>query len=145
VFFKYAEGNAFFLEKTWIHEKLQLCYDVTTQFSANDIPWLCSLFSVLAIGTQMAHMEDDRSNPNPGELEEAAVCVEDSVGLVSYHAASRLVPDVILAASLRKCAVFSSPRNMGSTNFSRRTFVYLLGPCDEDGNSEWHASQIFGR
>lgn len=106
VFFKYAEGNAFYLEKAWAHEKLQLCYDVTSELSANDIPWLCSLFSVLAIGTQMAHMEDDRSNPNSGEPEEATVCVEDSVGLVFYHVASKLVPDVILAASYESVQAF---------------------------------------
>ncbi|KAJ5133287.1 hypothetical protein N7448_001683 [Penicillium atrosanguineum] len=106
VFFKFAEGNAFYLEKEWVYEKLHLCYDGTTDLSANDIPWLCSLFSVLAIGTQMAHMEDDRSNPNSGETEEAAACVEDSVGLVFYHVASKLVPDVILAASYESVQAF---------------------------------------
>jgi hypothetical protein len=106
VFFKYAEGNAFYLEKAWIYEKLRLCYDATTEFSANDIPWLCSLFSVLAIGTQMAHMEDDRSNPDTKETEDIAVCSEDSVGLVFYHVASKLVPDVILAASYESVQAF---------------------------------------
>ena len=106
VFFKYAEGNTFYLEKDWIYEKLKLCYDPTTELSANDIPWLCSLFSVLAIGTQMAHMEDDGSNPDPSETEDIAVCSEDSVGVVFYHVASKLVPDVILAASYESVQAF---------------------------------------
>ncbi|KAJ6111023.1 hypothetical protein N7486_003258 [Penicillium sp. IBT 16267x] len=106
VFFKYAEGNAFYLEKAWTHDKLQLCYQAPTKLSGKDMPWLCSLFSVLAIGTQMAHMEDDRSDPNPGEPEEAAECVEDTVGLAFYHVASKLVPDVILAASYESVQAF---------------------------------------
>lgn len=98
--------NSFYLEKSWIQEKLAVCYDPETAYTVNDIPWVCTVFAVLAIGTQMAHMEDDRSEPNPEVFGELSDCSEDSVGLVFYHVASKLVPDVFLAASYESVQAF---------------------------------------
>ncbi|KAJ5363461.1 uncharacterized protein N7496_009174 [Penicillium cataractarum] len=106
VFFRYEELNSFYLEKSWIQDKLALCYNPTTVYTVNDIPWVCTFFAVLAIGTQMAHMEDDSHDPSSQGLEELSDCSEDSVGLVFYHVASKLVPDVFLAASYESVQAF---------------------------------------
>ncbi|KAL4875737.1 fungal-specific transcription factor domain-containing protein [Aspergillus karnatakaensis] len=102
MFFKYAEGNMFYMEESWIREKVERCYDPATEYSLSDIPWVCSVFAVLAIGTQVAHMEDSQS----AATEDLNVCSEDSVGLSLYHIACRLVPDVILVASHESVQAF---------------------------------------
>lgn len=51
-------------------------------------------------------MEDDSHGPGSQGLEELSDCSEDSVGLVFYHVASKLVPDVFLAASYESVQAF---------------------------------------
>ncbi|KAJ5519456.1 transcriptional regulator family: Fungal Specific TF [Penicillium expansum] len=106
MFFKYAEINSFYMERKWIEEKVVLCYSSTTKYTAIDFPWVCSVFVVLAIGTQLAHMEDEKPNPESEITEELNLCSEDSVGLGFYHAACKLIPDVLLVASHESVQVF---------------------------------------
>ena len=54
----------------------------------------------------MAHMDDDSHGPTSDELAELSDCSEDSVGLVFYHVASKLIPDVFLAASYESVQAF---------------------------------------
>lgn len=106
IFFKYAEVNSFYMERKWIQEKVQVCYDPASNYTASDIPWVCSLFAALAIGFQMAHMEDDHANSGSAAVDETNACTEDSLGLSFYHIACKLVPDVILAASYESVQAF---------------------------------------
>ncbi|KAJ5753400.1 uncharacterized protein N7511_007553 [Penicillium nucicola] len=106
MFFKYSEINSFYMERRWIEEKVALCYDPTTEYSANDFPWVCSVFAALAIGTQVAHMEDEKPRPGSETANELTLCSEDSVGLVFYHVACKLIPDVLLVASHESVQVF---------------------------------------
>ncbi|OQE34694.1 hypothetical protein PENCOP_c016G07734 [Penicillium coprophilum] len=106
MFFKYVEINSFYMERKWIEEKMALCYNSTTTYTAIDFPWVCSVFVVLAIGTQVAHMEDKKPNSNLEATEELNLCSEDSVGLIFYHAACKLIPDVLLVASHESVQVF---------------------------------------
>ncbi|OQD81597.1 hypothetical protein PENANT_c026G08915 [Penicillium antarcticum] len=106
MFFKYAEVNSFYMERRWIEEKVSLCYDHATNYSANDFPWVCSVFAVLAIGTQVAHMEDEKPKLDSEIADELSLCSEDSVGLVFYHVACKLIPDVLLVASHESVQVF---------------------------------------
>jgi hypothetical protein len=106
MFFKYAEINSFYMERKWIEEKVGLCYDHTTKYSASDFPWVCSVFAVLAIGTQVAHMEDEKPKPDSETADDLTLCSEDSVGLVFYHVACKLIPDVLLVASHESVQVF---------------------------------------
>ncbi|KAJ5392953.1 transcriptional regulator family: Fungal Specific TF [Penicillium sp. CMV-2018d] len=106
MFFKYAEINSFYIERKWIEEKVSLCYSSTTTYTAIDFPWVCSVFVVLAIGTQVAHMEDEKPKPDSEVTEELNLCSEDSVGLVFYHAACKFIPDVLLVASHESVQVF---------------------------------------
>ncbi|KAJ5671015.1 hypothetical protein N7507_000142 [Penicillium longicatenatum] len=124
VFFKYTEVNSFYVEKEWMHEKLQLCYDPFAQLTAADIPWICSVFAVLAIGTQFAHMEEDRANPDSCLSEEIASCSEHSVGLGFFNVACKLGHDVILAASYESVqaflllAVYALPVSCGGLSYT---------------------------
>jgi hypothetical protein len=95
LFFKYVQINCFYIEEQWIKHKLNICYDPATNFAAGDAPWVCTIFTVLAIGTQVAHMEADKS-AGPADLNRSS---EDSVGVVFYHVACRLIVDVITIAS----------------------------------------------
>ncbi|KUM63149.1 hypothetical protein ACN42_g3944 [Penicillium freii] len=106
MFFKYAEINSFYIERKWIEEKVSLCYSSTTTYTAIDFPWVCSVFVVLAIGTQVAHMEDEKPKPDSEVTEELNLCSEDSVGLVFYHAACKFIPDVLLVASHESVQAF---------------------------------------
>ncbi|KAL3482293.1 fungal-specific transcription factor domain-containing protein [Aspergillus californicus] len=118
MFFKYAEGNVFYMEESWIQERIKRCYYPSTEYSLSDIPWVCSVFAVLAIGTQVAHMEDQSG------VEEPNLCSEDSVGLSLYHIACRLVPDVILVASHESVqaflllALYALPVSTGGLSYS---------------------------
>ncbi|KXG49499.1 Transcription factor [Penicillium griseofulvum] len=106
MFFKYAEINSFYMERKWIEEKVAICYSSTTTYSAIDFPWVCCVLVVLAIGTQVAHMEDGKLEPTSEITEELNLCSEDSVGLIFYHAACKLIPDVLLVASQESVQVF---------------------------------------
>ncbi|KAL5335908.1 fungal-specific transcription factor domain-containing protein [Aspergillus crustosus] len=120
MFFKYAEGNVFYMEESWIRDKVDRCYDPSTDYTLSDIPWICSVFAVLAIGTQVAHMEDGQSAGS----EDLNLCSEDSVGLSLYHIACRLVPDVILVASHESVqaflllALYALPVSTGGLSYS---------------------------
>ncbi|KAL2802182.1 fungal-specific transcription factor domain-containing protein [Aspergillus granulosus] len=119
MFFKYSEGNVFYMEESWLQERLDRCYNQSTDYSLSDIPWVCSVFAVLAIGTQVAHMEDQSA-----ATEDLNLCSEDSVGLSLYHIACRLVPDVILVASYESVqaflllALYALPLSTGGLSYS---------------------------
>ncbi|KAL2836920.1 fungal-specific transcription factor domain-containing protein [Aspergillus pseudoustus] len=119
MFFKYSEGNVFYMEQTWLQERLERCYTQSTEYSLSDVPWVCSVFAVLAIGTQVAHMEDQSA-----ATEDLNLCSEDSVGLSLYHIACRLVPDVILVASHESVqaflllALYALPLSTGGLSYS---------------------------
>jgi hypothetical protein len=118
MFFKYSEGNVFYMEQSWLEEKLDRCYIQSAEYSLSDIPWVCSVFAVLAIGNQVAHMEDQSAT------EDLNLCSEDSVGLSLYHIACRLVPDVILVASHESVqaflllALYALPLSTGGLSYS---------------------------
>ncbi|KAJ5342619.1 hypothetical protein N7541_011743 [Penicillium brevicompactum] len=106
LFFKYVEINSFYMEREWIEEKIDICYNPSTIYGASDFPWVCSVFAALAIGTQVAHMEEDLPKTDTNSTDELRLCSEDSVGLVFYHVACRLIPDVLLVASHESVQVF---------------------------------------
>ncbi|CAG8063103.1 unnamed protein product [Penicillium olsonii] len=106
IFFKYAEINSFYMERRWIEEKAEICYNPQTVYNASDFPWVCSVFAVLAIGIQLAHMEDKVPESDTDPTDELRLCSEDSVGLVFYHVACRLIPDVLLVASHESVQAF---------------------------------------
>lgn len=72
----------------------------------------------------MAHMEEDKYTPGSNATDEASICSEDSVGLVFYRVACRLIPDVILAASHESAqaflllAIYALPVSTGGLSYT---------------------------
>ncbi|KAL4951021.1 fungal-specific transcription factor domain-containing protein [Aspergillus filifer] len=136
MFFKYASGNLFYIEEDWILQRVERAYNLSSTgvtaavegFTLGDIPWICSLFAVLAIGTQVAHMEGFAATGNNAQDLNPDVdldaCSEDSVGLSLYHIACRLVPDVLLVASHESVqaflllALYALPVSTGGLSYS---------------------------
>ncbi|KAL4793160.1 fungal-specific transcription factor domain-containing protein [Aspergillus venezuelensis] len=132
MFFKYASGNLFYIEEDWILQRVERAYSLSSmtagEYTLGDIPWICSLFAVLAIGTQVAHMEEFAATGNNAQDMNPDVdldaCSEDSVGLSLYHIACRLVPDVLLVASHESVqaslllALYALPVSTGGLSYS---------------------------
>ncbi|EEY19348.1 PrnA protein [Verticillium alfalfae VaMs.102] len=94
-FFTYAETNYFYVDRTWLAKRLDAVYENPTSLTRRDVPTVCIMFTVFAIGTQYAYLDsphDKTDDPSPFS--------EDSVGVKMYQQACRLVPDVITIASL---------------------------------------------
>lgn len=71
--------------------------------SRRDVPTLCIILIIFAIGTQYAYLDSRTSSRRPGEpapIAEPGSFSEDSVGVMFYQQATRLVADVITIASL---------------------------------------------
>jgi hypothetical protein len=103
VFFKHAETNYFYVERSWLKSKLEIVYEDATSLSRRDVGIVCMLFSIFAIGTQYVYLEsrEERSSEHPHEfISGHSSFSEDAVGKTFYQQACRLVPEVITIASL---------------------------------------------
>ncbi|KAI9167767.1 transcriptional regulatory protein [Paramyrothecium foliicola] len=101
-FFKHATVNYFFVERAWYNANLELAYDDPQIFSRRGVSIICILFTVLAIGTQFAYLESlgDDAGSSHNQAAAAEKFSEDSIGMVFYQQACRLLPDVITVSSL---------------------------------------------
>lgn len=95
VFFKYAETNYFYVERSWLFEKLEILYTAPGQFAPKDIGIICTMLTIFAIGTQYAYLDstNETERTSPGSA-------EDDIGVMFYQHAKRLLPDVIEISSL---------------------------------------------
>ncbi|SPN99868.1 related to C6 transcription factor (PrnA) [Cephalotrichum gorgonifer] len=102
VFFKHARTNYVYVEKAWLLDKIDVAYENAASLSRRDVGTVCIIFIVLAIGTQYAYLERlAESGPGDNPAQDAAgPFSEDSIGIMFYQQACRLVPDVITSASL---------------------------------------------
>ncbi len=130
LFFKYVQLNCFYIEEEWIAAKLQHFYSENPEFSAGDVSWVCSLFAVFAIGTQMAHMESGHSSSAAmaESAEDLTLCSEDEVGKLFFHSALSLVPDVIALASqesVQACLLLAKYAMPLSTGGLAYTYLWL--------------------
>jgi hypothetical protein len=102
-FFKYAQTNNYYVEEDWLHEKLYTCYANPTSLSSGDEASVCAILMVLAIGIQFAHMDSPTPvNKIPPDFPPAEDhrFSEDEVGLTFYQFASKLLPDILMTASV---------------------------------------------
>ncbi|KAK7216804.1 hypothetical protein V2G26_004807 [Clonostachys chloroleuca] len=100
-FLKHAQTNYFYVEETWVEDKLDLCYAKPDVLSRGDVGVVSILFAILAIGTQYAYIESDRAdNGNMGPDPNISSFTEDAVGVMFYQQASRLLPEVLTLGSL---------------------------------------------
>ncbi|KAM0330598.1 hypothetical protein ACHAQA_003547 [Verticillium albo-atrum] len=94
-FFTYAETNYFYVDRTWLAKRLDAVYENPTSLTRRDVPTVCIMFTVFAIGTQYAYLDSPHEKTN-----DPSPFSEDSIGVKMYQQACRLVPDVITIASL---------------------------------------------
>lgn len=100
VFFNHAESNYYYVNKDWFATKLEMAYHNPGSFSRRDVPTVCILFMVLAIGTQYAYLDSPPLNSQDQRATETSPFSEDAIGVMLYKKACELVPDVITIASL---------------------------------------------
>ncbi|KFA56198.1 hypothetical protein S40293_00102 [Stachybotrys chartarum IBT 40293] len=96
-FFNHAESNYFFVDRTWLNRKLDVVFENPASLSRRDVPTLCIMYMVLAVGTQYAFLDSRDSSRNGADTGPFS---EDNVGLMLYQQACKLLPDVITIASL---------------------------------------------
>ncbi|KAL1887556.1 hypothetical protein Cpir12675_006504 [Ceratocystis pirilliformis] len=103
-FFKHAESNYFFVERSWLMDKINLAYENPGVFTHRDVGTVGMILIILAIGTQYAYLDNEGErltrlgksmHPSEGSPYE-----EDAVGVMFYQRACMLVPDIITIASL---------------------------------------------
>ncbi|KAL7763896.1 hypothetical protein ACKLNR_007254 [Fusarium oxysporum f. sp. zingiberi] len=106
VFFKFAESYLFFIEESWVFEKLGLLYKSPQGLSqAGSEVTVSILLTVLAIGTQYAHLE----HANGSENTSTSGLLEEEIGAMFYQQAIRLLPEIIEISSLESvqaCLLF---------------------------------------
>lgn len=85
-FFKYTQCNNFYVDVEWLQKKLDIYYCDSLALGQEEVPSLCIVLMILAIGTQYAHMD-------------SAVSVED-LGRTIFDEVSRTIPDIITAKAL---------------------------------------------
>lgn len=106
-FLKYGQINHFFVEEAWLQSKLHQCYEPSSTVSVGDAPWICSVLMALAIGTQFAHLESvSHTKSVQLGLDHDDDLPEDSIGVAFYHEACKLIPDIIIIASVESAQAF---------------------------------------
>ncbi|KPM42531.1 hypothetical protein AK830_g4066 [Neonectria ditissima] len=106
VFFKYAESYLFFVEEGWVLEKFALLHNRPESLTqAGGEVTVSILLTVLAIGTQYAHLERAKGPDNTS----TSGILEEEIGTTFYQQAIRLLPDIIEISSLESvqaCLLF---------------------------------------
>ncbi|KAJ4360932.1 uncharacterized protein N0V89_001501 [Didymosphaeria variabile] len=107
VFFTYAHTNYVYANEQWLRIKLRDIYTTSSTVTAADSPWICTLLMVFAIGTQFAHLSSIPGDEGDTLLEHGdAASKDDETALYFYHAACKLIPDVMVAASIESVQAF---------------------------------------
>ncbi|RGP69640.1 hypothetical protein FLONG3_7717 [Fusarium longipes] len=99
-FYKHAETNYFYVERGWLTEQIDLIYQNPGAFSRREVGTLCMIWIIFAIGTQYAYLDSVTGRDAHGKSNESSPFSEDTIGVMFYQQACKLVPDAITVASL---------------------------------------------
>ncbi|KAH7118353.1 putative PrnA-like fungal-specific transcription factor [Dactylonectria macrodidyma] len=99
VYFEFAQTNSFFVEDTWVYDKLKLLYEHPGNVTSSAAAWVCSVVMVLAVGTQFAHMGSGELAVRTPAADGDPPTGKES-GTMLYQTATTLLPDIITVASL---------------------------------------------
>jgi transcription factor-like protein len=107
IFFKYAETNYFYVDRSWLEAALNMAYGNPSFLTGKDAGTVCSILMIFAIGTQYAYLDSEDPNrvaqakaKSKAKALERSGFSEDDVGRMFFQQASKLIPDVITVASL---------------------------------------------
>ncbi|KAE8418932.1 hypothetical protein BDV36DRAFT_282670 [Aspergillus pseudocaelatus] len=99
-FFKHAETIYFTVERTWLESKLDMVYTDPNSLTHSDVSTMCVIFSALAVGTQYTYLESTTERIGTRRSTQNNPFTGDTVGVMLYHQACLLLPDVITLSSL---------------------------------------------
>ena len=109
-FLSYAQTNYLYISEQCVHQKLDDFFSQPQQTRPCDTSWICTIPMVFAVGTQFAHLSSQQSS---GVVSRAGTAYtedsslpEDAAALTFYHAAKKLIPDVIALASIESAQAF---------------------------------------
>lgn len=106
-FFKYGQTNYFYVEESWVMEKLKRIYNPTSNVSSDESPTWCILLTLLAIGTQYVDLNSEKSREqSAGYPATHNAAFEDDVAISLYKLAVKLIPDVLAIASVESMQAF---------------------------------------
>ncbi|KKF96351.1 putative transcriptional regulatory protein C3C7.04 [Ceratocystis platani] len=77
-FFKHAESNYFFVERSWLMEKINLAYENPGVFTHRDVGTVGMILIILAIGTQYAYLDNEGERPTRLGQD----CIEAALGII---------------------------------------------------------------
>ncbi|OLN86630.1 putative transcriptional regulatory protein C3C7.04-like protein 1 [Colletotrichum chlorophyti] len=100
-FFNHAETSYFYVERRWLNDKLDLVYENSASLTRRDVGTVCMILIIFAIGTQYAYLDSRNERDGvPSASADSSPFSEDTIGIMFYQQACRLVPDVITISSL---------------------------------------------
>lgn len=108
IFFKYAETHHFYVDRTWLHGKLDALYTYPLRFGTRDAAIISIILTVFAIGTQYAYL--DSSGHMTAGNNTGSEFSEDDLGALFYREAIRFLPEIIETSSLESvqaCLLFA--------------------------------------
>ncbi|KIV85959.1 hypothetical protein PV11_01607 [Exophiala sideris] len=111
-FFEYGQTNYSYIDEQTLREKLDRFYASPKSINTCDSSWVCTALMLFAVGTQFAHLsstyrDDGEKGSKTSEVEMSrTLSPDDSTALKFYHAAKRLMSDVIAIASVESVQAF---------------------------------------
>lgn len=104
VFMQYCQTNYFYIDERSFRSKLRGFYSFPTNVTASDAPWLATILLVCAVGTQFAHLgaSSELNDAQTGESH----AEDDKTALAWYHAARRLIPEIMAVATTESVQAF---------------------------------------
>ena len=104
-FFDFAQTNSFFAEREWVLVQKDHLY--IGNLVPEDAPWICSVLSIMAIGTQFAYLANNLQDGGHVVLgSDADTSTEVTVGTTLYQMATKLIPDVLAVGSVQSMQAF---------------------------------------
>ncbi|KAK5166930.1 uncharacterized protein LTR77_007659 [Saxophila tyrrhenica] len=98
VYFDFAQTVSGFAQPTWTAARIDELYDADCLLNVDDSGWICTVLTILAIGTHFSHLKAGSSTVH-SPLDDVNGGSEAGVGIELYRTATKLLPDVIHLAN----------------------------------------------
>ena len=108
VYSEFAQTTTDFVDRAWADDRMQELYDPGRVLTSHDSPWICTMLTVLAIGSQFSSLAKTTEAASTDTFADGLDGdPEGAVGSTLYEAASRLVPNIIALCSVESVQAFS--------------------------------------
>jgi hypothetical protein len=89
-----AQTNYTYIDEQALRKRLSNYYFGKPTFNTEDSPWVCTALMVFAIAAQFSHLKAGSGLQSVTEMQSK----DESIALMFYHKATRLLPDVLATA-----------------------------------------------